>query len=206
MMPSLEPSCKEQLEQLKKEFDEFAYIVSHDLKAPVRAVTNLSTWIEEDLGDDLAPDIKHNMDLLRSRASRLERMIEGLLTFSRSTRLELEVGLTDVSALLQEVKQSISPHITLHVPESICNVLTYKAKLREVLTHVLQNAVAFNDKAQPEIVVTLSEQEHMLLFSISDNGIGIPEEALQKVFTLFYTVAPKDSVDTIGTGLAISKK
>lgn len=199
-------SCPEQLAQLQKEFDEFAYIVSHDLKAPVRAISNLSSWIEEDLGSDLAPDVKQNIDLLRNRTTRMERMIEALLQYSRVTRMELEVVVTDLTRLLQELQDELPAHVQLELPTSLPVLLTYKAKLRQVLRSLLQNAATFTDKDYPTIVVRVQEQAQQLVFEVEDDGCGIPEEALGSVFNLFYTVSPKDSVDTIGAGLAISKK
>ncbi|PRY14433.1 histidine kinase/DNA gyrase B/HSP90-like ATPase [Pontibacter ummariensis] len=199
-------ACSKQLEQLKKDFEEFAYIVSHDMKAPVRAIVNLSQWIEEDLGDHLPPDVKHNMDLLRNRAFRLERMIEALLQYSRVSRYDLETGPTDLLELLLALKAELPPHVQVDVPAELPVLLTYKAKLRQVLSQLLQNASFFTQKDRPKIIVRVQEQAEFLLFEVTDNGDGIPAEALSKVFTLFYTVCPKDKVDTVGAGLAISKK
>src|SRR5687768_14161277 len=109
-------SCQEQLQALQQEFDEFAYIVSHDLKAPLRAIYNLSGWIQEDLGEGLEPDVAHNITLLRNRAERLERMISALLLYSRIPRHELglqEVNTTEMVQRLGAAWQETKP-FTLH--------------------------------------------------------------------------------------------
>lgn len=190
----------------QQELEEFAYIVSHDLKAPVRAISNLSVWIEEDLGENLDPDVKQNMDLLRNRASRLERMIEGLLEYSRSTRMNMSVGPTDVQALLQEVAEELPNLIQLQLPEQLPVFSTYKAKLKQVFQAILCNSLMFSPTPAPIVQVQVQEQDDYFLFNLADNSGGMPEEALTKIFTLFYTVSPKDLVDTLGMGLAITKK
>ncbi|MDX5345894.1 MAG: hypothetical protein LPJ89_04045, partial [Hymenobacteraceae bacterium] len=97
--------CQAQLQQLTTEFEEFAYIVSHDLKAPVRAIYNLAGWIEEDLGEDVPVDVKQNIRLLQNRADRMERMIQALLTFSRVNRLDLEQSEVDTEQLIWQTWQ-----------------------------------------------------------------------------------------------------
>ncbi|MCC9137765.1 ATP-binding protein [Pontibacter silvestris] len=201
-------TTKEQLEQLKQEFEEFAYIVSHDLKAPVRAIANLSHWIEEDLGDNISEDVRQNMDLMRNRANRIERMIEALLKYSRVNRQDLDIALTNVNELLKAVQEALGSEksLVLHVSQSLPTFDTYKTKLYQVFTNLLQNTVSFSPKPVVNVTVEFSKKGTDYEFVVSDDGIGIPEEALDKVFKLFYTVSPKDSVDTVGAGLAITKK
>ncbi|RIJ41963.1 sensor histidine kinase [Pontibacter oryzae] len=198
--------CLAEKEQLQKEFEEFSYIVSHDLKAPIRAISNLSAWIEEDLGEDLSPDVKQNIDLLRNRTARLERMIEALLQFSRATRTDMEIVPVSVSELIDELRDELPENVGLNLPEELPEFITYKLKLKQVLRNIMQNAVTFTDKNQPCIFVAWYQQDGMITFSIADDGQGIPEDAYEKIFSLFYTVSPKDALDTVGAGLAISKK
>ncbi len=200
--------CHKQLEQLKQDFEEFAYIVSHDLKAPVRAITNLTSWIEEDLGDNVAEDVKQNMDLLRNRASRMERMIEAMLQYSRVGRYDFETGTIDVNVLLQQLSEQLTAPkpLQLHIPEPLPVLQTYTAKLQAVFEQLLLNAITFNQQAEASVTVTAVQTGSYYTFTVADNGPGVPEQALEKIFTLFYTVAPKDSVDTVGAGLAITKK
>lgn len=200
-------SCQQQLEQLQKEFDEFAYLVSHDLKAPVRAISNLSHWIEEDLADNLCGDVKENMKLLRSRANRLEHMIESLLLYSRISRYDLDVEPTNTEELVRNAAAKFDSRVVLHLPQPLPELITYKQKLSEVFFHLIANSATFSNKPHTNITVTCHHADNKYYeFVVKDDGNGVPENALDKIFNLFYTVSAKDTQETVGAGLAISKK
>ncbi|GGK70918.1 ATP-binding protein [Rufibacter glacialis] len=206
-MNSQDPSCQQQLEALKEEYEEFAYIVSHDLKAPLRAIHNLSAWIREDLGEGLDPDIQNNIHLLQHRTERLERMINGLLLFSRVPRYDLEVREVNVENLVTQWVADQGPDVpakvhTAHLP----TFTTYARKLETVLHHLLQNALKFNTQDTPEVWVEAAEQESQYVFTVKDNGIGIPPDSHSKVFKIFYSVQPKEQQENLGVGLSISRK
>ncbi|WP_242927136.1 sensor histidine kinase [Pontibacter vulgaris] len=200
--------CQKQIDLLKQDLEEFAYIVSHDLKAPVRAISNLSSWIEEDLGEDLPAEVMHNMQLLRNRAARMEKMIEALLQYSRVQRYDLATGTIDVNQLMQQLQEhtfSAYP-LQVNIPKPLPVLQTYTSKIQTVFEQLLLNAIIFGQKPVTQISVTATKADGFYEFCVADNGCGVPQEALDKIFTLFYTVAPKDSVDTVGAGLAITKK
>ncbi|GAB2534891.1 sensor histidine kinase [Rufibacter soli] len=199
--------CQQQLENLQHEFDEFAYIVSHDLKGPLRAINNLSGWISEDLGDDLEEDIKHNIQLLQNRTERLERMINALLVYSRIARFEMDLKEVNVGELVQQVADGLhkTQPFTLHLG-SLPTLHTYAKKLETVFSHLLQNAVRFNDHPQPQVWIESQTTEEFVTFTVKDNGIGISEDALEKIFKIFYTVQPKDQQETLGMGLTMTRK
>ncbi|RNI22468.1 sensor histidine kinase [Rufibacter latericius] len=200
-------TCEQQLENLRQEYEEFAYLVSHDLKAPLRAINNLSAWIEEDLGDDLAPDIQKNIQLLQQRTDRMERMISGLLDFSRITRYDLNINEVNVQELVQHLADQIAHGSPLEVHASgLPTLTTYAKKLETVFRLLLQNAAKFNQSAKPQVWITAQEQEEAFLFTVKDNGIGISTEAQEKVFKMFYSVQPKEHNEGIGAGLAIARK
>jgi signal transduction histidine kinase len=199
--------CQEQLESLQKEMDEFSYIVAHDLKAPIRAITNLSTWIEEDLGTEISEDVHQNMSLLRNRAERLERMIEALLQYSRVNRYYLEIDEIDVEDTVKKIADRHSNKIELVIPAPLPIFKTYRTKLEQVLEKLFLNIVTFNAITPVVATITCTEiNSNYYEFKISDNGIGVPTDVLDKIFTLFYTVSPKDTLNTLGAGLAITKK
>jgi len=199
---------KQEAEQLRKDFEEFAYIVSHDLKAPVRAISNLSSWIEEDLGEDIPAEVQQNLQLLRGRTSRMERMMEALLLYSRITRQDLQVKPTAVDDLVREVAEKLTEarRLELRLPVPLPLLHTYQHKLRQVFENLLQNTVLFSSQPQVPVTVTATEQTDCFVFTVEDQGPGVPAEALEKIFTLFYTVAPKDKLQTVGAGLAITQK
>lgn len=201
-------NCQQQLQKLNAEYEEFAYIVSHDLKAPVRAITNLATWLEEDLEGNLPADSQDNFRLLKNRVGRLDKMIQALLDFSRVPRLYLETELIDVKAVLHKLHQDLTQErqLLLNITGEAPPFVTYSEKLTFVLGELLQNAAFFNDKTQPEIQVNIQDNSGNIILTVADNGPGIPEASLGKVFTMFYTVQPKDILETTGAGLAIVNK
>ena len=201
-------NCLEKLRQVTADFDNFAYIVSHDLKAPVRAITNISNWIEEDLGNEIPEEVKENLDLLRNRADRLEKMINALLVFSRVGRLNTEIKMVSVQEIVNQIKADIAlpGHVEFNISPNLPVITTYPDLLKSVLQEILDNAIRFNDKHKAIINLEVNEQASLVIFTLTDNGPGIPEEAIPKIFSMFYTVQVKDKVNTTGAGLAIAKK
>ncbi|MBC3538128.1 ATP-binding protein [Rufibacter sediminis] len=206
MMHSEQP-CAQQLEDLQKEYEEFAYIVSHDLKAPLRAISNLSAWIAEDLGDDLSPDVEKNIQLLQKRADRMERMINGLLEFSRVPRFDLEVREVNVTQLVQQASDRVRQNHALEIhASSLPTLTTYGKKLETVFFHLLQNAATYTQHENPQVWISATEEENAFLFQVKDNGMGMKEETLDKVFKMFYSAQAKDQHDGLGVGLSLVKK
>ncbi|WP_207431178.1 sensor histidine kinase [Sabulibacter ruber] len=206
-MKHQEQTCQEQLEALKKEYEEFVYIVSHDLKAPLRAISNLSGWIKEDVGDNLDPDIQHNIHLLQNRAERMERMINGLLQFSRVSRYDLEVREVNVQDLIQELTAPLEQSNGLEVRTQNLPVLTtYPKKLEAVFYQLLQNAVKFNNEEKPQVWIEAQELESTFRFTVKDNGVGISPDAHEKIFRIFYSVKSKDQQEDVGVGLSLVRR
>src|SRR5688572_33415809 len=175
MQPKSAEELENRLRMLNAEYEEFAYIVSHDLKAPVRAITNLAAWLEEDLEGNLPGDSAENFRLLKNRLGRLDAMIQALLEFSRSTRLDLDIypfqTEKTINSIAEKLKQQRDIKITIEgaLPE----FETYGSKLTFVLQQLLENAIKFNDKSTPEISIELADEGDMLRIAVTDNGPGI---------------------------------
>ena len=203
-------NCQEELAALKKEYDEFVYIVSHDIKSPMRAISNITTWIEEDLENGLSDDITTNFGLLKNRVNRLENMMNGLLELSRVDRMDLEFYEVNIPKIIGNCIDLFNsdPKIEFVVKANLIkeNVVTLGAKLQKVVLNLIDNAVRFNDKVNKKVSITILESETDYIIEITDNGPGIPEEVAHKIYSIFYTVNSKDVVDTTGAGLAISCK
>lgn len=206
------PEDKSQLElvALQKEFDDFVYIVSHDIKTPMRAIVNLTSWIEDDLGSNAEQDILDNFSLLKNRVERLEGMMNALLELSRVNRTNMELYEVDIAKLVSDCTEMIdkdlkvSFHITYNLKAN--KFSTLGKKLEKVIYNLLDNAVRFHDKEEMNVCIDVSENESNFLIKISDDGPGIPEELKDKIFSIFYTVNSKDVVDSTGAGLAICTK
>ena len=209
-MEESEKKCQEELVTLKKEFEEFIYIVSHDIKSPMRAISNITTWIEEDLGSDVNQDVLTNLGLLKNRVSRLENMMNALLELSRVERTELEFYELNipkmVSSCIALFDNTANVDFQFNTDLQQENCITLGLKMQKVIMCVLDNAVRFNHEENRKVFVDVSENENDYEIKISDNDPGIPEQAIQKIFSIFYTVNSKDEANTTGAGLAISCK
>jgi PAS domain S-box-containing protein len=196
------------LEKNNKELDQFAYIVSHDLKAPLRAISNLAAWLYEDLGESLSGDNKHNLEMLRGRVLRMESLVNGILEYSRAGRQASQSETIDVAELLHEVHEMISPpaHIEVKWSATMPVLDAPRTPLLQVFSNIIGNAIKYNDKAKCLIEVTALETSELCEFIVEDNGPGIEKEYHEKIFQLFQTLQPRDRVESTGIGLTIVKR
>jgi PAS domain S-box-containing protein len=196
------------LEERNRELDQFTHIVSHDLKAPLRAVTNLSEWIEEDLEGQLSEEGQHQMSLLRGRIQRMENLINGLLEYSRVGRAQILPETVNVQALVAEIIDSLAPPatFTIEVQLGMPTLHTKRLLLRQVLANLIGNAIKHHDRPDGHVQISVQEQESMCTFSVTDDGQGIALEYHQKIFGMFQTLEARDTVENTGVGLAIVKK
>lgn len=196
------------LEKRSKELDEFAYITSHDLKAPLRAIANLSQWIEEDIANQLNAENRHQLQLLRGRVYRLEVLIEGLLQYSRAGRLKSEPQLVDVALLLQQVIHSLNPPIQFRImiAPGMPTLLTERLPLEQVFTHLIDNAIKHHPLADGTVKIDVEEQSEAYTFTVVDDGLGIKPQFHERVFGIFQTLQAKDTLKNTGLGLAIAKR
>ena len=198
----------ERLEKSNRDLDQFAYIVSHDLKAPLRAINNLAQWIYEDVGPVIGDDSRKNLELLRGRVLRMDALITGILEYSKIGRTKTTSGLVDVSALLAEILDLLSPpkHFRITIESNMPVLNTAKIMLLQVFSNLISNAIKYNDKAEGLITIRCAEQNTHYEFSVEDNGPGIPAEYQEKVFVIFQTLQARDKVESTGIGLTIVKR
>jgi len=197
-----------QLEQRNRELDQFAYVTSHDLKAPLRAIANLAGWIEEDLGDKLPAENKEQLDLLKSRVLRMEGFINGLLEYSRIGRTHQSSEEVDVADLLADIVDSISPPSQFSV-QILAPMPTLKAKrvpLVQVFSNLITNAIKHHDRDDGQIQVQAVEHDDSYEFLVVDDGPGIDAAYHDKIFTIFQTLRSRDDLESTGIGLSLVKK
>lgn len=198
----------ETLEIRNRELDEFAYVASHDLKAPLRAIANLANWVEEDLEGQLPEENRQQLALMQSRIQRMEGFINGLLQYSRAGRQNLDIITVDTHELICEICSSLvlAPEFRITLPESMPVVQTQKILLQQVLANLIGNAVKYHDRADGEVKITAASRAHMIEFAITDDGPGIAPEFHDRIFKVFHTLQSRDSVESTGIGLSIVKK
>ncbi len=195
------------LEKTNKELDKFAYVVSHDLKAPLRAIGNLTGWIEEDAGHMLPDDVRKNFNLIKERVVRMESLINGILDYSKVAKKNSHVEDQDLQAIIEEVISMLNDgSCKITIADKIPHVHADRTKIQQVFMNIIGNAIKFNTKEEKTVVIRYKDQGDVHRFSISDNGPGIDPRFHEKIFQIFQTINSRDSFESTGVGLAIVKK
>jgi light-regulated signal transduction histidine kinase (bacteriophytochrome) len=197
----------DELEKTNKELDQFAYVVSHDLKAPLRAISSLTTWLEEDLANNLNADTKENFLTLKNRVIRMENLINGVLQYSKAAKTTNRETV-DTGIMIREIIQSLEcpAHIQILTGVNFPVLQTEKIKLEQVFTNLVSNAIKYNNREQGVIKISCADFEEWSQFYIEDNGPGIDKKYHQKIFEIFQTLETVSHPENTGVGLTIVKK
>jgi signal transduction histidine kinase len=212
---TLEQQVEERTKELRRsnqDLDQFAYIASHDLKAPLRAIDHLSTWVLEDVGHLLPSRSHEHLQKMRLRIKRMEGLLDDLLTYSRAGRYRGEATVVDMNEVIARVVETVSPPegFTISAQGHMPTLFTYAAPLETVLRNLVSNAVKHHDKPTGNISISATTGKDvaadMVEFAVTDDGPGIDPAFHDRIFQMFQTLRPRDRVEGSGIGLAVVEK
>lgn len=196
------------LDRSNKDLDQFAYVASHDLKAPLRGIANLAQWLAEDLACVMSEESREQMMLLQDRVHRLEALIDGILQYSRAGRVSHAVEVVDVGKLLAEVKELLAPPggAVIEIGAGLPVLQTERVPLQQVFLNLVGNALKHAKKQDPHVRVEARDAGKRWEFSVIDDGPGIPPEYHERIFGIFQKLEARDRVEGAGVGLSVVRK
>lgn len=199
-------------DRANKELEDFAYIVSHDLKAPLRGISSLANWLAEDYGDQLGEEGRQYLDKLLFRSKRMHHLIEGILQYSRAGRERAIMEHLDSGAIVREVMDglSIPEGIEVRFENELPEITYDRIHLFQVFQNLIGNAVKHLGKDRGLVEVSCTrhggDREPFFEFCVKDNGVGIEERHFQRIFKIFQSLSPRTESDSTGIGLSLVKK
>lgn len=193
-----------------RELDQFAYVASHDLKAPLRGIANLAQWIQDDVGEQLTGESAEHLRLLHGRVHRMEALIDGILAYSRAGRVKSQPEAVDTGALVREVIELLAPapQAVIRLPEEMPLLQAERVPLQQVFMNLLSNALKYAsaERSDPVVELECHDLGESVEFVVRDNGPGIAPEYHDRIWGIFQTLAPRDKVEGTGIGLSVVKK
>lgn len=197
-----------EFETANGELKEFAYIVSHDLKAPLRAIDSLTGWIVEDYEELLDDEGKDLILTLKERVTTMNQLIDGILQYSRISRGNSKAEEVDLNEIITYAWALEKPaaHYHLNIVKSLPIIFSNYDKIQELFQKIIENAIRFNDKEKAIVIVDWTEDDEFFHISVEDNGIGIAEKDFDEIFKIFRKLDKKKYKNQIGLGLTLAKR
>jgi signal transduction histidine kinase len=196
------------VDNINTELKDFASIVSHDLKAPLRGIKTVATWILEDCRDKFDEQTNEQMNLLLSRVERMYNLIDGVLQYSKVGKVEEGQVRVDLERFLPEVINMIVPpdNIEVVIEDKLPVIQCWETHIMELFQNLVSNAVKYMDKPQGKIRIGCVEEDGFWKFSIADNGPGIEEKHFERIFKMFQVLSVDEESKGTGVGLTVAKK
>jgi PAS domain S-box-containing protein len=197
-----------ELEASNKELRDFIYVSSHDLKTPLRGISQLAQWLVHDYADAFDEQGQEMVRLLIIRAKRMDNLIDGILEYSKVGRIVGKDEEIHLNTLVREVIHSLTPpdHIRIMIENELPVIIGNKTRIVQIFQNLVENAAKFMDKPQGEIKIGCADKDSHWTFSVADNGPGIDKKYYKKIFQIFQTLEPRDVRENTGIGLALVKK
>jgi len=196
------------VDNINKELKDFASIVSHDLKAPLRGIKTLATWILDDCSDNLGEQANEQIHLLLGRVERMYKLIDGVLQYSRAGLAEGKETQVSLEKFIPEVIDMLVPpeNITVTIESKLPEIECDETHIMQLFQNLLSNAIKYMDKPQGRIKIGCDEENDFWKFSVTDNGPGIEEQYFEKIFKMFQALTVSEEFKGTGVGLNIAKK
>jgi signal transduction histidine kinase len=200
-------TLKENLESRNEELQQFAYVVSHDIKSPLSSIVLSSEMLRENFGDTIDEENDQLLSVLNRASVKIKNLVDGILAYYRA---EMAVSEGAEAFQLQPFLLSIVEMIKVShdseiiFPQGETGIFMNKTALEQIMVNLLQNALKYNDKDKPRVDIAYSEDEENYYFSVKDNGRGISLKEKEKIFELFTTLDTRDRFGIKGTGIGLS--
>ncbi|AXT62722.1 GHKL domain-containing protein [Aquimarina sp. AD10] len=195
------------LEKSNRDLNDYAHVVSHDLKSPLRTINTLINWIKEDNQDNLEATTKDNLDLIDQNIEKMDNLINGILEYSvvddKTRTLEYNIDLNDLIKEIIHLTQ-IPDHIHISTKNTLPVIYADPSRIKQLFQNLITNAIKAMDKERGEIYILFQETDNFWQFAVQDNGKGISKKYHNKIFEIFQTL--DDKKISTGIGLSIVKK
>jgi|CXWL01.1.fsa_nt_gi PAS domain S-box-containing protein len=198
----------EELKEINQELANFSYIVSHDLKAPLRGINTLANWLIADYADKLGAEGSEQLNLIANRVRRLGGLVDGILAYSKAGRNREEQVTVDLNLLVKNTIDLLLPpsHITIEIVTPLPQIIMEPFKAQQLFQNLVSNAIKFIDKPVGRVIINVIQDESYWHFTVADNGPGIEFKYFDKIFELFQTLNRRDEVESTGIGLSLVKR
>jgi PAS domain S-box-containing protein len=200
-------SVENRLRESNAQLEEFTYVTSHDLRSPLRGVSNLIEFVREDMGDDIPKGVARNLDRMATRIGQLERLMDDLLAYARASRRDAGRDLIDLNAIMATIidLQQAGDEVTFRLDLPQETFFGSATPLATVLRNLVANAVRHHDRTQKVVSIRAHYEPEFCVIDVSDDGPGIPEAAQGRIFRLFQTLDSKTAGES-GLGLAVVQR
>lgn len=195
-----------ELENSNKGLQEYAHIVSHDLKSPLRSISALATWLHDDYKDVLDEGGRQNLELMQEKVASMDKLIHGILEYSTANSSELDSSSVDLNRVIKDIEEIIyiPDHVSLVVPIALPTIIADNTKMHQLFQNIIGNAVVHIEREVGLVEVLFKNLGDYWQFTVRDNGVGIPEEFHNKIFEIFQSIGHNER--STGIGLSIVKK
>ncbi|MHC4701484.1 MAG: ATP-binding protein, partial [Planctomycetota bacterium] len=196
------------VDNINRELKDFASIVSHDLKAPLRGIKTLATWISDDCSDKLGDQGNEQISLLLERVERMYKLIDGVLQYSRAGHTEERPLHVHLDKFIPEAIDMLAPpeNISITIEDKMPVVDCEETHLLQLFQNLVSNAIKYMDKPQGRIRIGCVEEDGFWKFSIADNGPGIEEKHFERIFRMFQALSVTEEFRGTGVGLTVARK